>query len=166
MSSDQYPIPQRIRRSVYIPLDVNPEIRNVISRYRDSLRSSRIKATSLAEGISCENRLPLSSSCSATYYSPFRASRGANRDSTSSHPALRNSLNYHLESRVVRDLRNRTIVSPIGKRGTNWYDRVGSGGRSRRNIYVREPPTREHLDVGYLVPLRLNLCGTHKKKDQ
>lgn len=85
-----------------------------------SLRSSRIKATSFAKGISCGNRCPCPRVAVRLYYGPFRASRGANRDSTSSHPALRNSLNYHLESRVVRDLRNRTIVSPIGKWGTNW----------------------------------------------
>jgi len=85
-----------------------------------SLKSSRIKATSLAKGISCGNRRFLSSNCGATYYGPFRASRRANRDSASSHPALRNPLNYHLESRVVRDLWNRTIVSHIEKRRTNW----------------------------------------------
>jgi len=124
-----------------------------------SLKSSRIKATLLAKGISCGNRRFLSSNCGATYYGPFRASRGANRDSASSHPALRNPLNYHLESRVVRDLRNRTSRSEerIG------YNCGGSGGRSRRNIYVREPSTREHLEVGHIYSLSAKFMARVKK---
>lgn len=44
-----------------------------------SLRSSRIKATPLARGISCGNEGPCPRARGATYYGPFRASRGANR---------------------------------------------------------------------------------------